>query len=657
MQIYSFGLGEEVTETSAEVLGGKGAGLMWMTQQGINVPPGFILPCTLMAEYNKAPKTFMKQVKKEIKPYLAKLEEKFGYMPLVSVRSGARQSMPGMMDTILNVGLDNFTVKVWCDRIGKACTDNSELRLVTMYANVVCGIDKRQFDRIEHSGDAYAKFKDLTARDFPPAEEQLLDSIEAVFQSWNNDRAKIYRKMNNIPEDWGTAVTVQAMVFGNFNDKSGTGVLFSRNPDTGEDVVTGEFAINAQGEDVVDGSTTPMPLKKMLAWNGAVSKELLETAERLEKLKGDVQDVEFTIQDGKLYILQTRNAKRSSTAAVKIATDMYNEGMIDLPTVFSRVSLADYDKAQQVVIDPKYKVAPIANGLAACTGVASGVIVTSSKAATDCNQPCILVTQETTPDDIAGMYAAKGIVTMKGGSTCHAAVVARGMNKPCIVGVGNIPPGFNEGALITIDGATGRVWIGKVPVIDGSKSEVAANYLAMLRKAMSYVPIVSGPLPTPQPAALYHCSPSAILFEDDKANITALLKQVDKLYIDLRKGRIDPAEAAYFSLFDSDGSKYPQMMVNYLHKTLSKADKEKVVLLGSGLKTDGIKFLPAVDTLEDLILADGQMMLGSLNMKTETVARVLGWRKMDTLSMTVYGQFGGEGTTSFVSDIQALQTR
>lgn len=461
--------------TSAH-LGGKGYGLWWMQQQGVNVPPALIIPTTVCVAYMQNPEKAMAQVKANLPNIRQFFHQEFGFQPLLSVRSGARVSMPGMMDTVLNVGLDDKTSPFWTDSLGPACAVDSFKRLITMYGNVVKGLPR---DKLEHESfpATLNAYKRATNEEFPDADQQLLTSIEAVFKSWNNERAKVYRKMHNIPEDWGTAVVVQAMVFGNLNDKSGTGVLFTRNPDNGANEVVGEFLVNAQGEDVVAGIRTPMPLSKMAEWNAAVAQELLNTVSKLEQAKRDVQDVEFTIQDGKLYVLQTRTAKRSARAAVKIALDMMNSGILSKDEALKRVTARELDLAELPVVDPKFKTAPDFTGIPACSGVAVGVVATSSAKAVEMaakGKPVVLVTEETTPEDIKGMVAASGILTMTGGSTCHAAVVARSMNRACIVGLGKPHSQFKDGQPITIDGSTGNVWLAHVPVVGGKNKDVEA---------------------------------------------------------------------------------------------------------------------------------------------------------------------------------------
>jgi phosphoenolpyruvate synthase/pyruvate phosphate dikinase len=475
-------------DLSPEHLGGKGAGVFWMSKNGFNVPMAVIIPTDVCASYTKAPKGTMQKISKELPAILKQFEEAFGYMPLLSVRSGARVSMPGMMDTILNVGLDASTLPEWEARLGTACALDCKARLVEMYGSVVAGL-KRELLCGRSADEAVEAYENLIGEDFPNAKAQLLGSIEAVFNSWNNERAKTYRQLNDIPEEWGTAVVIQAMVFGNMNEKSATGVLFTRNPDTGDNHVMGEYLVNAQGEDVVAGTHTPLNLIHFKGWNSQVAAELTSEVKRLEALRDDVQDVEFTVQDGKLYILQTRNAKRSPRAAVRIAVDYHNEGM-SAAKVVKRVSAYQLEQAQRVILDPSFNEPAFATGIPACTGVVTGRVVLTAAAALDCKVPCILVSKETTPDDIAGMNAAKGIVTLQGGATSHAAVVARGMNKPCVVGLGlQFSPMFLEGATISIDGATGRVWMGEVPVSDGSNCAYAKAFKQLLWAVSGCTPI------------------------------------------------------------------------------------------------------------------------------------------------------------------------
>jgi len=659
MKIYSFGLGEPSEELSFEILGGKGAGLVWMDSVGVNVPPGFILPTTIWGDYKVSPSATMLNISQAVNQWMQRLKDKFGYTPLVSVRSGARVSCPGMMDTILNVGLDPATRAFWRQRLGDACVNDSEMRLIEMYASVVKGVDKAEFATVKTVSGARQKYAKATGEKFPFADKQLLDSIEAVFKSWDNDRAKTFRKIEGIPDSWGTAVTVQAMVFGNLNDKSGTGVLFTRNTQTGADEIDGEFLVNAQGEDVVAGVRTPMKLNKMAAWNADLAAELQIAVEKLENAKGDVQDVEFTVEDGELYILQTRTAKRSPQAAVKIGVDMFSEGLLlDLKALYQRVSIADWDKAQQKIVEPGFDGAPIVIGLSACPGVATGIAVHSAADAIDCTAkgtPCILVTEETNPDDIGGMFAAAGIVTMTGGSTCHAAVVARGMNKPCIVGVGKDLAAFPKGVTISIDGATGRIWAGEIPVIDGTDNPAARIYLDVIRNALAYVPIVDSPVKGFVSELCYHPSASILNDETDKENITALLAHCDRLYIDLRDSREDPAEAAYYELFEPPAQSSSSSIQHYL-SGLPVIDRKRVTVIGGYMDIPDVTHMQLITDLKSLVLAQGPAMMGALDVNDEAVKRVLAWHAHD-IQLVTYGALNTGAGKSFLSDVQALQTR
>ncbi len=451
-----------------EHLGGKAYGLQWMTKMGITVPPAWVIPTDYCEAYKAQPEKTMALIEVELTDVMADFTKHFGYMPLISVRSGARVSMPGMMDTVLNVGLSHLNMPEWSVRLGKESAIDCSKRLHEMYGTVVAGMTKEQVEE-----GALVPLPDTPL-------EQWLGCIEAVFKSWDNPRAVEYRKQNNIPDEWGTAVVLQAMVFGNSGENSATGVLFTRNPDTGDSKITGEYLVNAQGEDVVDGSTTPLDLEQMQEWNPKLFTELCGIARKLEEAQRDVQDIEFTIMDGGLYILQTRDAKRSPVAAVRIATDMVYEGIIDASEALKRCPGKLLDSAMiPTVVDTT---PPDFVGIPACSGVAYGIPVYSSKEAVAkaaMGLDVILVTNETTPDDIAGMYAAKGILTMNGGSTSHAAVVARGMNKVCIVGLGGSIEQFPQEKKITLDGSTGRVWTVQVATSPAS-TEVVDRFKQMV---------------------------------------------------------------------------------------------------------------------------------------------------------------------------------
>lgn len=523
--IYKFGTITDGASSMKEVLGGKGANLAEMSKLGIPVPPGFTIPCSYSVEYHKAScdagsALFMdlqSSILQEGMSYISHTLGLEGVWPLVSVRSGARVSMPGMMDTILNVGLTDDTLPFWKEKLGERTALDSYRRLIQMYAGVALDVPMVKFDHNLENRKKMAgvvEDKDLSAYDleqlvldyleivkdegkiFPQsAEEQIWGATEAVFRSWMNPRAIEYRKIYSYPEDWGTAVTIQSMVFGNWNDNSATGVLFSRDPATGDKKVTGEFLINAQGEDVVAGIRTPIPLDKMCGpdkvapgW-GIIHHDLLALVHLLEKHYKDMQDIEFTVQDGKLFLLQTRNGKRSAKAAFQIAYDMAMEGLITRKEASSRVTKEQLLAILVDAIDPKFKKPPHLVGIAAGGGLVTGVAVFSSEDAVNCTEPCILVRKETDPDDIAGMHQSLGILTATGGLTSHAAVVARGMNKSCVVGCTDLIVKEDHAEIaggveitskdsVTLDGATGRVWIGtKVPVIPGGITKEAKSLM------------------------------------------------------------------------------------------------------------------------------------------------------------------------------------
>lgn len=494
-------------------LGGKGANLAEMASLGLPVPPGFTIPCSASVAYKVGGNAFDGKINEVLTEGLAFLEKQFDYSPLVSVRSGARVSMPGMMDTILNVGITTATLPFWKAKIGERAALDSYRRLIQMYGSVAMGVDMKKFEHqleevkkatgaksdsdlsVKALEDLVESFKDIVNNSgYSSFPDTLFDQVRgatfAVFKSWDNPRAKEYRKINSIPESWGTAVTIQSMVFGNMNDKSATGVLFSRDPSTGERILTGEYLVNAQGEDVVAGIRTPESITSIAKWDSSVSKELIGYADLLEAHYKDMQDMEFTVQDGKLYILQTRNGKRSARAAFQIAYDLVQEGKITKQEAVKRIEAKQLYAVMQDSIDPSFKTKPDVVGIAAGGGIVSGVAMLDADSAVNCKEPCILVTEETDPDDIAGMNAARGILTATGGLTSHAAVVARGMNKTCVVGTTgmektsfgfNLPNGkaIQSGKKITIDGTTGNVWVGiEVPLIAGGATKLVREVVS-----------------------------------------------------------------------------------------------------------------------------------------------------------------------------------
>ncbi len=527
--VYFFGDGAaEGNGGMKDVLGGKGAGLAEMTNAGVPVPPGFTITTGVCRSYYAHGRQLPADFAVQQAEALARLEASIGKTLgdpadplLVSVRSGAKFSMPGMMDTILNLGLNDRSVE------GLAAKTSNERfawdcyrRFIQMFASVVMDFEKSEFEHLIEALKHKRRVRldtELTAadlqtltldfkrhvrkragRDFPQDPlEQLALARDAVFRSWNNDRAIYYRRQNGIPDDIGTAVNVQAMVYGNMGDTSGTGVGFTRNPSTGEHQFYGEYLTNAQGEDVVAGVRTPHPIADLEKEMPEVYRQLRDITTRLEKHYRDVQDFEFTIQEGKLFLLQTRNGKRTAQAAVKIAVDMVNEGLITEEEAILRVEPASLDQLLHPRLDPKAKVNVIARGLSASPGAAVGRAVFDADTAAEMGKgkhKVILVRKETTPDDIHGMDAAQGILTATGGMTSHAAVVARGMGKPCVSGASAIHVHeknrtmtvdklvVKEGDWITIDGSTGRVMLGAVHTIEAEVSGEFGEFMAMADK-------------------------------------------------------------------------------------------------------------------------------------------------------------------------------
>ncbi|MEO0328290.1 MAG: pyruvate, phosphate dikinase [Pseudomonadota bacterium] len=521
--VYTFGNGSaEGTSDMRNLLGGKGANLAEMSSLGLPVPPGFTITTDACNWYYDNGQSYPEELGDQVITALATIEaatdRQFGDANsplLVSVRSGARASMPGMMDTVLNLGLNNETVSALAIEAGdERFAYDSYRRFIQMYSDVVLGVDHSEFEEILEdvkASNGFDQDTDLEADDwkgvvkrylekveevlekpFPQdPKEQLWGAVGAVFTSWMNARAITYRRLHNIPAEWGTAVNVQAMVFGNMGDSSATGVAFTRNPSTGENKLYGEFLVNAQGEDVVAGIRTPQDLTEeariaagsempsLEALMPAAFNEFVATANKLEIHYKDMQDLEFTIEKGKLWMLQTRSGKRTAKAALRIAVEMAGEGLLTHEEAVLRVDPASLDQLLHPTIDPKADKKIIANGLPASPGAASGQIVFNSEDAEKLkteSKPSILVRVETSPEDIHGMHAAEGILTARGGMTSHAAVVARGMGKPCVSGAGGIRidyqnqqlrvPGhtFSAGDIITIDGSTGQVLLGQVPM-------------------------------------------------------------------------------------------------------------------------------------------------------------------------------------------------
>ena len=522
-------------------LGGKGANLSEMGRMGLPVPPGFTISTKVCELFYKEKKNLNKSIitsiKKELKTVEKEVSKKFGDLQnplLLSVRSGARVSMPGMMDTILNLGLNDKTVKALASKTsnGRFAKD-SYRRFIQMYGNVVMGVQGYHFEELienykltkgvlldtdldENDWDGLIEdfkrtIKEKTNKDFPQdVYLQLLEAISAVFLSWDSNRAKVYRKLNRIPQEWGTAVNIQSMVFGNMGDDCATGVVFTRNPSDGENEIYGEYLINAQGEDVVAGTRTPQYITKKARQNAKVKapsmeeslpkvyKKLYKYLKKLEKHYKDMQDVEFTVENKKLWMLQTRSGKRTAKSGIKIAVDMVKEKLISKKEAVMRIDPHSLDTLLHPTLDEKSSINVIANGLPASPGAASGKVVFTSEEAerlTSMMQDTILVRVETSPEDIQGMHAAKGILTARGGMTSHAAVVARGMGRPCVSGSSEIDINYDtrtfktssveikEGDVITIDGSTGRIINGSVATL---KPEISRDFSKLMSWADSF---------------------------------------------------------------------------------------------------------------------------------------------------------------------------
>ena len=529
--VYLF---KEGNANMRELLGGKGANLAEMTNLGLPIPQGFTVTTEACTEYYNDGKKINEEIQEQIFAALKKLEEmqgkKFGDNNdplLVSVRSGARASMPGMMDTILNLGLNDVAVEGFAAKTGNPrFAYDSYRRFIQMYSDVVMEVPKSFFEKIidelkvekgvhfdtelttEDLKELVKRFKavykeNMKGEEFPQDPvEQLMGAVKAVFRSWDNPRAIVYRRMNDIPGDWGTAVNVQAMVFGNMGETSGTGVAFTRNPSTGEKGIYGEYLINAQGEDVVAGVRTPQPISKLAEDLPECYKEFMEIATKLENHYRDMQDMEFTIQEGKLYFLQTRNGKRTASAAINIACDLVDEGMIDEKEAVLRIDAKSLDQLLHPTFDKESLKAGevIGEALPASPGAAAGKVVFTAEEAKNLGkggkgERVVLVRLETTPEDIEGMVASQGILTVRGGMTSHAAVVARGMGTCCVSGCGEIKIDeeakkfelggytFHEGDYISLDGTTGKIYKGDIKTVEAS---VSGNFGRIMAWADKY---------------------------------------------------------------------------------------------------------------------------------------------------------------------------
>lgn len=526
--VYLF---EEGSADMRNLLGGKGANLAEMTNLGLPIPQGFTVTTQACTDYYEKGREISEEIQTQIFEALAKLEAKQGKTfgdtqnpLLVSVRSGARASMPGMMDTILNLGLNDTAVEGFAQKTGNPrFAYDSYRRFIQMFSDVVMEVPKSHFERVldelkESKGVKYdtdltaedlqeviRRFKEIyrerMGEDFPQEPRtQLMEAVKAVFRSWDNERAIIYRRMNDIPGDWGTAVNVQAMVFGNMGPTSGTGVAFTRNPSTGARGIYGEYLINAQGEDVVAGIRTPQPITRLEEDMPACYQQFMEIANRLENHYRDMQDMEFTIEDGRLFFLQTRSGKRTAQAALQIACDLVDEGLITQEEAVLRIEAKSLDQLLHPMFDDKALKAaePIGQALPASPGAAAGKVyftALEAKEARERGERVILVRLETSPEDIEGMNAAQGILTVRGGMTSHAAVVARGMGTACVSGCGEIAINeeekvfelghhiFHEGDFISLDGSTGKIYAGDIPTVEAA---ISGNFERIMRWADEY---------------------------------------------------------------------------------------------------------------------------------------------------------------------------
>ena len=542
--VYLF---EEGNADMRNLLGGKGANLAEMTNLGLPIPQGFTVTTEACTDYYNNGRAISEDIQQQIFTALADLEKKQGKRfgdtenpLLVSVRSGARASMPGMMDTILNLGLNDVAVEGFAKKTGNPrFAYDSYRRFIQMFSDVVMEVPKSLFERVldeikaakqvkfdmeltaEDLQEVIARFKaiykDKMGEDFPQDPKvQLMEAVKAVFRSWDNERAIVYRRMNDIPGDWGTAVNVQAMVFGNMGETSGTGVAFTRNPSTGAKGIYGEYLINAQGEDVVAGIRTPQPITKLEQDLPECYKQFMEIAMKLEAHYRDMQDMEFTIENGKLFFLQTRNGKRTAQAALQIACDLVDEGMITPQEAVTRIEAKSLDQLLHPTFDPEALKAGevIGQALPASPGAAAGKVyftAEDAKQAHEQGERVVLVRLETSPEDIEGMHASEGILTVRGGMTSHAAVVARGMGTCCVSGCGDIAINeddkvfelgghtFHEGDYISLDGSTGKIYKGDIKTMEAS---VSGNFGRIMDWADQYRKLqVRTNADTPQDAA------------------------------------------------------------------------------------------------------------------------------------------------------------
>ncbi len=643
--VYLF---KEGNGSQRELLGGKGANLAEMTNLGMPVPQGFTVSTEACTRFYEDGEKIGDDILAQIDEKLAEAEEilgkKFGDVEnplLVSVRSGARASMPGMMDTILNLGLNDQVVEGLIKLTGnERFVYDSYRRFVQMFSDVVMGLSKSEFEKIidkmkEDKGvvqdtelDANdlkkltemfkAYYKDVRGEEFPQdPHDQLIEAVKAVFRSWNTERAIEYRRMNDIPSSWGTAVNVQAMVFGNMGDTSGTGVAFTRNPSTGEKKLYGEFLMNAQGEDVVAGIRTPLPISSLEEVMPDVYNQFVEIASKLENHYKDMQDMEFTIERGKLYMLQTRNGKRTAQAALKVAVDLVREGMITKEEALLKVEAKQLDSLLHPTFDTAALKAatPVATGLPASPGAAAGHAYFTAAAAVEAakTQPVILVRLETSPEDIKGMVASEGILTARGGMTSHAAVVARGMGTCCVAGVHDLVVNeeektfvikgktYKEGDCISLDGSTGNVYEGMIKTVEAELTGDFGEFMSWADDVR--VLKVRANADTPEDAAtalkfgaegIGLCRTEHMFFGGDR--ITAMREMIVAKTVDQRKAALDkilPMQRSDFEgMFKAmEGNSVTIRLLDPpLHEFIPHTDEEiKILSAESGISEEALK--------------------------------------------------------------------
>lgn len=638
--VKQFGEGRN-DETTPEKSGGKGYELSRLSGEGLPTAPGYTL--TTEACLRIADPAFAHHLRFVNKREFLTLARHMGYAPLVSVRSGARRSMPGMMDTILNVGCSDASLPGLIERLGEETARDCYRRLVTMYGQVVKGIDfGTDAKTLELAKSRYVL---ETGEGFPQDfMTQLNTSIEAVFASWTNQRAIDYRndaiKNGDLPADchkWGTACNVQAMVFGNRGDTSGSGVLFTRDCANGAAEFMAEFLVNAQGEDVVAGTRTPLDLTEMPklgeGW-AAVHAELLDIAEKLEESRRDVQDIEFTVEDGKLYILQTRTAKRTGLATIVHARDFVADKVITKKEAFARLTPANFAAAQLPQISPKHKKSAFLTGIGACPGVVTGKVALTAKDAVKMAKkgPVILVAQDTTPDDLAGMLASVGVLTAVGGKTSHAAVVAREKNIPTICGAGFGESHFFAGDEISIDGTTGNVWKGAVPTVDGSQHEALAEVIDWAFEALG---VQRKDVMVDRASMTVECAGWIGDPKTEKISLARINKLKNRSEILLK---ISPpsafrreSDAPVWGLFGGGDDDDSQETIALVDRIVDAGLKGTSVQLDSSLFLDadrlraaGYKLATEIKSLDDLVLADGPVFAHSE--ATEAAKKVLAMR-------------------------------